>query len=178
MRSPSGWAVGKIEEALRSRLSSPASGGNSGRSGGRSRTGGVRGLAKVLSNAEPSLEQSVLEALGRHDPALSEQVRSLMFVFDDLTTLDDRAVQRVLSDVDATSLAVALKGAGEDVSSKVLRNMSQRARDRLEEEIDLLGPLPKKEIEAAREKVSSTVLDLSEAGEIQLRRGGDAELVA
>ena len=171
METPAHWAVEVVEGVLRERLDMPSDNkrGN--------RNAGVRGLAKVLNSAEPSLEQSVLEALGRHDPDLAEQVRSLMFVFEDLVTLDDRAVQRVFAEVDSTTLAVALKGASDEVGEKIFRNMSQRARERLEEELDLLGPLPRKEVEAAREKISGIVLDLGEAGEIMLKRGGDAELV-
>jgi flagellar motor switch protein FliG len=172
MSTPSSWAVEQVEEVLRDRLRTPTSSGTT-----RNRGAGVRGLAKVLNNAEPTLEHAVLEALGRHDPALAEQVRSLMFVFEDLTGLDDRAVQRVLAEVDSTTLAVALKGAAEAVSDKILRNMSQRARERLEEELDLLGPLPRKDVDEAREKVSSAVLRLGDSGEIMLKRGGDAELV-
>jgi len=174
MRIPSSWAIEQAEEVLRTRLSAPSASAG----GTQNRGAGVRGLAKVLNNAEPSLEHAVLEALGRHDPALAEQVRSLMFVFEDLVTLDDRAVQRVLGEADTTTLAVALKGASEDVSRVIMRNMSQRARERLEEEIDLLGPVPKKDVDAAREKISAAVLRLGDAGEIMLKRGGDAELVA
>jgi flagellar motor switch protein FliG len=171
METPAVWAVEIANEVLQERLGTPSD------TTRRTRYAGVRGLAKVLSSAEHSLEQTVLESLARHDPDLADQVRALMFVFEDLITLDDRSVQRVLSEVDTTTLAVALKGAAEDVAEKIFRNMSQRARDRLEEELDLLGPLPRKDVESAREKISSTVLDLGEQGEIMLKRGADAELV-
>ncbi len=171
METPATWAVQAVEEVLQMRLGTPDETKH------RNRSAGVRGLAKVLNSAERSLEQAVLESLSRHDPDLADQVRALMFVFEDLVTLDDRSVQRVLAEIDSTTLAVALKGAAEDVAAKIFRNMSQRARDRLEEELDLLGPLPRKEVESAREKISAVVLSLGEAGEIMLKRGSDAELV-
>jgi len=171
METPSAWALEAVEEVLRSRLGTPED------NKPKSRNAGVRGLAKVLNSADKGLEQAVLESLGRNDPDLAEQVRALMFVFEDIVTLDDRSVQRVLAEVDSTTLAVALKGAAAEVAERILRNMSQRARDRLEEELDLLGPLPRKEVESARQKISSAVLELGESGEIMLKRGADAELV-
>lgn len=154
-----------VEESLIERLEAMAG------PGGRQR-GGVRGLAKVLNSSDKETERAILEDLSQTDPNLAKEVRSLMFVFDDIVTLDDRAIQRVLADVDTQTLAVALKGAPDDLSDRITSNMSQRARDLLLEEIDLLGPVPRKDIDAARESISTTVLALADAEEVIIGRSG------
>ena len=100
-----------------------------------------------------------------------------MFVFDDIITLDDRAIQRVLQDVNAQDLALAMKGIGLEVSDAIVRNMSQRASESLQEEIELLGPSRRSDVEAARRKVVAAVRLLEEAGEIVISRGGESELI-
>lgn len=159
-----------VEASLIDRLGSMAG------PGGRQR-GGVRGLAKVLNSSDKDTERAILEDLSQKDPTLAKEVRSLMFVFEDILGLPDRAIQRVLADVDTKTLAMALKGAADELADSILGNMSQRARDLLLEEIDLLGPLPRKEIESARETIAATVLTLADAEEILIGRGGAGEIV-
>jgi len=109
---------------------------------------------------------------------LSEQVRAQMFVFEDITTLDDRAVQLVLRQVESGDLAVALKGVREDVQAKVLKNMSERAAENLREEIELLGPQRLKTVEDAQAKIVQSIRALEESGQIVITRGDDEEMVA
>ena len=153
--------MGIVEEALKERLDSRPSGGKQG--------GGARGLAKVLKSSDRDTEKAILEGLSLHDPDLAEQVKDLMFVFDDIAGLDDRAIQRILSDVDTETLAKALKGGQADTKDKVLENMSQRARDRLLEELDLMTSIAKKDVTEAQKVVAATVRRLADADEIQIK---------
>lgn len=139
--------------------------------------GGIEELAEVLNNSDKETEKAILERLGLIDSDLAEEVQALMFVFDDITTLDDRAIQRVLQDVNAQDLALAMKGIGAEVSDAIVRNMSQRAAESLKEEIELLGPARRSDVEAARRRVVAAVRLLEEAGEIVISRGGESELI-
>ena len=139
--------------------------------------GGVKELANVLNNADKATERAVLERLRDMDQELADEVRALMFVFDDLVTLDDRSIQRVLQDVNAQELAMALKGANDELSDTIMRNMSSRAKEALLEEIDLLGPARRTDVEIARTKVIAAVRLLEEMGEIILSRGEENELI-
>lgn len=139
--------------------------------------GGIEELADVLNNSDKETEKAILERLGLIDSDLAEEVQALMFVFDDLITLDDRAIQRVLQDVNAQDLALAMKGIGPEVNDAIVRNMSQRAAESLKEEIELLGPARRSDVEAARRRVVAAVRLLEEAGEIVISRGGESELI-
>ena len=139
--------------------------------------GGVQELANVLNSVDRDTERAVMERLRDMDQELADEVRALMFVFDDLVTLDDRAVQRVLQDVNAQELAMALKGANDEVTELIMGNMSQRAKEALLEEIDLLGPARRSDVEAARTKVIAAVRLLEEMGEIVISRGEENELI-
>ena len=139
--------------------------------------GGIEELADVLNNSDKNTEKAILERLNAIDAALAEEVQALMFVFEDIVTLDDRAIQRVLQDVNAQELALAMKGIGAEVSDAIVRNMSQRAAESLKEEIELLGPSRRSDVEAARRKVVAAVRLLEEAGEIVISRGGESELI-
>lgn len=139
--------------------------------------GGVKELANVLNSSDKDTERAVMERLRDMDQDLADEVRALMFVFDDLVTLDDRSIQRVLQDVNAQELALAMKGANDEVADVIMRNMSQRAKESLLEEIDLLGPARRTDVEAARTKVIAAVRLLEEMGEIVISRGEENELI-
>lgn len=139
--------------------------------------GGIEELADVLNNSDKETEKAILERLVAIDSDLAEEVQALMFVFEDIITLDDRAIQRVLQDVNAQDLALAMKGIGPEVNDAIVRNMSQRAAESLREEIELLGPARRSDVEAARRKVVAAVRLLEEAGEIVISRGGESELI-
>jgi flagellar motor switch protein FliG len=147
------------------------------RSGGAAlRVGGVQGLVGILNNSERSAERQILGELEQIDPELAEEVRSQMFVFDDVVQLDDRTLQRVLRHIVPKDLALALKGVDDSVRQKFLRNMSERAAEDLLEEIEILGPTRLSTVEAAQSAVVRTVRELEAQGEITLNRGED-ELV-
>jgi len=140
--------------------------------------GGVQPLVEIINRADPGTEKHVLEQLAKRDPALAELVRSQMFVFDDILSLDDRAMQLVLREVEAATLAVALKGVRDEVRDKVLRNVSERARENLLEEIEMLGQVRLSQADEGRAAVVQAIRKLEETGQITIRRETDDEYVA
>lgn len=137
--------------------------------------GGVQALADILNSADRGTERNILEHLAEADPELADEVRSLLFTFDDLLTLDDRAIQLVLKDVDQKDLALALRGAREEVKEAIFANMSERASEMLTEELELMPPQRRRVVEEAQSKVVAAVRRLEDAGEIVIARGGSAE---
>jgi len=140
--------------------------------------GGVQPLVEIINRADAATEKLILEGLAETDPELAETIRSIMFVFADITLLEDRAIQLVLRGVETSTLATALKGADDAVREKILKNMSERARTTLEEEIDLLGKVRMSLVEEARSQVVQVIRKLEESGEIMISRDGEDEYVA
>lgn len=143
-----------------------------------SAVGGVQPLVEIINRADPTTEKLILEGLEARDQSLAEEVRSRMFVFGDITLLEERAIQLVLRGVEMGQLAVALKGADEEVREKIMRNLSERARENLEEEIELLGPVRLSMVEDARAQVVQAIRKLEESGQIVIRREGEDEYVS
>jgi len=137
--------------------------------------GGVRALAEVLNRADRSTEKAIMEKLDESNPELAEQVKRLMFVFDDLVALDNRTIQQILREVDAKDLALALKGAKEEVKEHILKNMSSRAKAMIQEDMEVMGPVCLKHAEEAQQKIINVVRQLEEMGEIVVSRGGEEE---
>lgn len=146
--------------------------------GDLSTVGGVQPLVEIINRADRGTEKMILEGLEARSPELAEQVRSQMFVFEDLVTLEDRAIQLVLRQVDVGSLAVALKGMPTVVHNKILSNMSDRAAETLAEEIELLGPVRVQMVEESQTEVVRIIRELEESGQIIIRRGEEDEFVA
>jgi flagellar motor switch protein FliG len=130
---------------------------------------GPRTLVEILTQSDLTVENAVLEALAEHDPELGEQVRESMFVFDDLPRLEGKAVQIALREVEAADLAMALKGVSDDIRKVVFENLSENAAAGLKEDLESLGPVPKREVYEAREKVVMAVRTLAEEGRIRIR---------
>jgi flagellar motor switch protein FliG len=143
-----------------------------------SAVGGVQPLVEIINRADPTTEKAILEGLEQRDKSLAEEVRSRMFVFADITLLEDRAIQLVLRGVEMSSLATALKGAADEVRDKILTNLSERARENLIEEMDLLGPVRMSVVEESRAAVVQAIRQLEETGQIVIRREGEDEYVA
>ncbi len=141
-----------------------------------SEIGGIPSIVSILNHSDRSSEKQILSDLEETDPELAEQIRNELFVFDDIANLDDRTLQRVLRNVVAKDLAVALKGVTDQVRDKFLHNMSERAQEDLLEEIDVLGPVRISQVESAQQEVVRVVRELEAAGEIVLVRG-DEQLV-
>ena len=134
---------------------------------------GVQTLIEILNRSDRTTERSIFEGLEQHDEELADEVRSRMFVFEDIVTLDDRAVQLVLRSVDAKVLATALKGVRPDVKDKISKNMSERAAQNLDEEIVLLGAVRLKTVEEAQAAIVRTIRALEESGQVVVSRGTD-----
>jgi flagellar motor switch protein FliG len=141
----------------------------------RQRIGGVQLAAEILNQVDRAAEKNILSRLEEEDPDLAQQIRGLMFVFEDLLQLSDRNIQRLLKDVDSRDLAMALKLASEDLKEKIFKNLSQRAAEMLRDELEYMGPVPLKSVEEAQRAVVETVRRLEEAGDIHVSRGGEGE---
>jgi len=142
-----------------------------------SAVGGVGPLVAIINRADRGTERMILEGLESLSPELAEQVRAQMFIFEDITTLDDKAIQLVLRNIESAVLALALKGTSAPVREKIMRNLSTRAAENLTEEIELLGPKRLSEVEEAQAKVVTEIRALEQSGQIMIMRGSDEALV-
>lgn len=140
--------------------------------------GGLDPLVEIMNRSDRATERLILEGLEGIDPELAELVRAQMFLFDDITTLDNRSVQVVLREVDMSDLAVALKGVRPEVRDKITTNLSSRAAENLAEEIDLLGMVRMSNVEEAQAKIVRVIRSLEESGQIVVQRGDDDAFVA
>lgn len=138
---------------------------------------GSRTLVEILNEADLGVETAVLESLAESDPELGEQVRASMFIFEDLPDLEPRALQLVLRELESSDLALALKGASEEIKSAMVDNLSENAAAGLKEDLESLGPQPRREVYSARQKLVMAARALAEEGKITLRKQkeGDAE---
>lgn len=139
--------------------------------------GGVKCLVNILNRVDRSTEKTILERFEAMDPSLSEEVRKMMFIFEDIVKLHDVAIQKVLQEVDTKDLAMAMRGANQDVNTRIFKNMSKRAGDMLKEEIDYMGPVRLRDVEEAQQKIVNVIRRLEEAGEIIISRGGEDALI-
>jgi flagellar motor switch protein FliG len=136
--------------------------------------GGVKSLADILNHSDRTTERNVLDELAQKDAPLAEEVRLLLFTFEDVVKLDDRSIQMVLKEVDQKDLAIALRGVSEDVRGKIFGNMSERGAELLKEEIDFQPPQRKRIVEEAQGRIVGVVRRLEEAGAIVISRGGSS----
>jgi flagellar motor switch protein FliG len=139
--------------------------------------GGVQALVEVLNRVDRSTEKTIIETLEVQDPELADNVKKLLFVFEDIVHLDDRSVQLILREVDSHDLALALKGAGEEVMSKIERNISKRAAQMLKEDIQYMGPVRLRDVEEAQQRIVAVIRSLEEQGQIIITRGGKDEII-
>ena len=161
-------AVAELEYGLEMRLSSMGS-------QQQSNIGGAESVAEILNVCERSIERLIMESLGRDDPELSDEIRRLMFVFEDINKLADRDIQSLLKNVETSQWAMALKGASSNLQEKVMRNMSSRAAENLQEEIGYLGSVRISEVEAVQQKVVDIVRHLEDSGEISRPTGEEED---
>lgn len=139
--------------------------------------GGVNYVADIMNHTDRTTEKFIFDELGKSDPALSEDIRKLMFVFEDIVHLDDTAIQRVLRDVDAQDLAIAIKGSSEEVKNVLLNNVSARARESIMEDIQYLRNVRLRDVEEVQQKIVATIRELEENGEITIYRGGEEDII-
>lgn len=140
-----------------------------------SMAGGVEALAEILNRSDRTTEKAILDSLEIQDPELAEQVRELMFVFEDLIHLDDRSIQRLLREIELKDLAMSLKGSNDEVKDKIFRNMSERAAGMLKDDMDYMGPVRAKDVQEKQTYIVSMIRALESAGEITVNRGDDGD---
>jgi flagellar motor switch protein FliG len=139
--------------------------------------GGVESIVDILNMVDRSTEKTIIESLEEDDPELAEEIKKRMFVFEDIVLLDDRAIQKVLREVDTAELAKALKAVDSEVQDKIYRNMSKRASTLLKEDMEYMGPIRLKDVEEAQQRIVSIIRKLEEQGEIVVARAGEEEMV-
>ncbi|MCS6948882.1 MAG: flagellar motor switch protein FliG [bacterium] len=137
--------------------------------------GGVKALVELLNWVDRTSERMILDSLSETNPELAEEVKKMMFVFEDIIQLDDRSIQAVLKEVDMKELALALKGCSEEVRQRIFKNMSERAANMLKEEMEFMGPVRLRNVEEAQQRIVAIIRRMEEAGEIVISRGGGAE---
>lgn len=139
--------------------------------------GGVDAVVDILNTVDRSTEKHIMETLEIDEPELADEIRKKMFVFEDILLLDDRAIQRVLRDVDNSDLAIALKGANEEVQNAIFNNLSKRLAVMIKEDMEFMGPVRMKDVEEAQQKIVNTIRRLEDASEIVISRGGGDDIV-
>ncbi len=139
--------------------------------------GGVESIVEILNLVDRSTEKVIIESLEEEDPELAEEIKKRMFVFEDIVMLDDRAIQKVMREVDTSELGKALKSVDTEVQDKIFRNMSKRASQLLKEDMEYMGPIRMKDVEESQQKIVSIIRKLEEQGEIVVARAGEDELV-
>ncbi len=139
--------------------------------------GGVDAVVEILNTVDRATEKHILETLEIEEPELADEIRKKMFVFEDILTLDDRSIQRVLREVDNNELAVALKSAGENVQEAIFKNLSKRLAVMIREDMEFMGPVRMKDVEEAQQKIVNIIRKLEDTGEIIISRGGGDDIV-
>lgn len=139
--------------------------------------GGVKTLVDIINCVDRQTEKMILENLSENNPELAEEVKKMMFVFEDITMLDDTAIQKILREVDTKELALALKGTSEEVHNRIFKNMSERAGNMLREDMEFMGPVRLRAVEEAQQRIVGIIRRLEESGEIVIARGGGEEII-
>ncbi|MCF0129165.1 MAG: flagellar motor switch protein FliG [Pseudobutyrivibrio sp.] len=139
--------------------------------------GGVDSVVAILNTVDRGTEKRIMESLEIEEPELAEEIRKKMFVFEDILLLDDRAIQRVLRDVENSDLGIALKGANEEVQAAIFKNLSSRLASMIKEDMEFMGPVRMKDVEEAQQKIVGIIRKLEDSAEIVVSRGGGDELV-
>ncbi len=139
--------------------------------------GGVDAVVDILNTVDRGTEKHIMETLEVEEPELADEIRKKMFVFEDILLLDDRAIQRVLRDVDNNDLAIACKGSTEEVQNAIFSNMSKRLAEMIKEDMEFMGPIRMKDVEEAQQKIVNIIRKLEDSAEIVISRGGGDEIV-
>ncbi len=139
--------------------------------------GGVDAVVEILNTVDRGTEKHIMETLEIEEPELADEIRKKMFVFEDILLLDDRAIQRVLRDVDNGDLATALKGSNEEVQNAIFNNLSKRLAAMIKEDMEFMGPVRMKDVEEAQQKIVNIIRKLEDSAEIVISRGGGDEIV-
>ena len=139
--------------------------------------GGVDQVVDILNSVDRGTEKHIMETLEIEEPELADEIRKKMFVFEDILLLDDRAIQRVLRDVDNNDLGLALKGSNEQVQGAIFNNLSKRLATMIKEDMEFMGPVRMKDVEEAQQRIVNIIRKLEDSGEIVISRGGGDEII-
>lgn len=170
MDSTSPEIIYEVERILEQKLSSTVT-------QDYTQTGGIQAVVEVLNGVDRSTERTILDTLEIQDPELAEEIKKRMFVFEDIVTLDNRAIQRVIREVENDDLRLALKVASEEVQEVVFSNMSSRMAETFKEEMEFMGPVRLKDVEEAQTRILASIRRLEEVGEIVIARGGGDDII-
>ncbi|MCI8409249.1 MAG: flagellar motor switch protein FliG [Lachnospiraceae bacterium] len=139
--------------------------------------GGVDAIVEILNTVDRGTEKHIIETLEIEEPELADEIRRKMFVFEDILSLDDKSIQRVLREVDNNELAMALKGSTEEVQTVIFNNLSKRLAVMIREDMEFMGPVRLKDVEEAQQKIVNIIRKLEDSAEIIISRGGGDEIV-
>lgn len=170
MDSTSPEVISEIESVLERKLSSTVT-------QDYTETGGVDAVVEVLNGVDRQTEKTILDALEIQDPELAEEIKKRMFVFEDIVTLDNRSIQRVIRDCENEDLLLSMKVSSEEVKEIIFRNMSQRMADTFKEEMEIMGPVRLRDVEEAQSRIVAVIRRLEDAGEIIIARGGGDDVI-
>ncbi len=170
MDSTSPEVISEIEAVLERKLSSTVT-------QDYTETGGVDAVVEVLNGVDRTTEKTILDALEIQDPELAEEIKKRMFVFEDIVTLDNRSIQRVIRDCENEDLILSMKVSSEEVKDIIFRNMSTRMAETFKEEMEIMGPVRLRDVEEAQSRIVSVIRRLEDAGEIIIARGGGDDII-
>ncbi|WP_144428517.1 flagellar motor switch protein FliG [Defluviitalea phaphyphila] len=139
--------------------------------------GGVDAIVDIINSVDRGTEKHIMETLEVEDTELAEEIKKKMFVFEDIITLDNRSIQRILREIDNNDLAIALKGAGEEVKNVIFSNLSKRLATMIQEDMEYMGPVRLRDVEEAQQKIVNVIRKLEDIGEIVISRGGGDEII-
>ncbi|BAQ10514.1 flagellar motor switch protein FliG [Sporosarcina sp. FSL W7-1349] len=170
MDSTSPEVISEIEAVLERKLSSTVT-------QDFTETGGVDAVVQVLNGVDRTTEKTILDALEIQDPELAEEIRKRMFVFEDIVTLDNRSIQRIIRDCENEDLILSLKVSSEEVKEVLFRNMSSRMAESFQEEMEIMGPVRLRDVEEAQSRIVGVIRRLEDSGEIIIARGGGDDII-
>ena len=170
MDSTSPEVISEIESVLERKLSSTVT-------QDYTETGGIDAVVEVLNGVDRQTEKTILDALEIQDPELAEEIKKRMFVFEDIVTLDNRSIQRVIRDCENEDLLLSMKVSSEEVKDIIFRNMSQRMAETFREEMEIMGPVRLRDVEDAQSRIVAVTRRLEDAGEIIIARGGGDDVI-
>ncbi|WP_400162972.1 flagellar motor switch protein FliG [Brevibacillus sp. TJ4] len=170
MDSTSPEVIAQVEQVLEQKLSTTVT-------HDYTQAGGIEAIVAVLNGVDRGTERTILDSLEIQDPELAEEIKKRMFVFEDIATLDNRSIQRVIRDVENADLQLSLKVSSEEVREVIFRNMSKRMADTFREEMEFMGPVRLRDVEEAQSRIVAIIRRLEEAGEIIIARGGGDDII-
>lgn len=170
MDSTSPEVIAHVERILEQKLSSTVTQDYTS-------AGGIESIVQILNGVDRGTERTILDALEIQDPELAEEIKKRMFVFEDIVNIDNRAIQRIIRDIENADLQLALKVASEEVREAIFRNMSKRMAETFKEEMEFMGPVRLRDVEEAQTRIVATIRRLEESGEIIIARGGGDDII-